>query len=286
VLIYPVPVQGAGAAQRIAQALALAGERAECDVLILARGGGSLEDLWPFNEEVVARAIHACPIPVVTGIGHEVDFTIADFVADLRAPTPSAAAAAVSPDQAEWRGRVNGLAARLGYLLGDRLQRHRQRLGWLTRGLRHPQRRLLDLAQRLDGLALRLARAQRGLLAARALRLQQAATRLHRAEPRVRLARAAGRLGALEQRLAGAWRQGLDSRRARLATLGRGLEAVSPMATLGRGYAILTRAADGVLVRCVSQIRAGDRLSARVTDGSIPCTVEARDTGPTPAGSG
>jgi exodeoxyribonuclease VII large subunit len=132
VVIYPVPVQGTEAAPAIVRALKTAAERQECDLLVVARGGGSLEDLWAFNEESVARAIHACPLPVVSGVGHEIDFTIADFVADLRAPTPSAAAELVSPDVAEWRTRLLRLPAQLAVQQGRRLQQLGQSLGQVT----------------------------------------------------------------------------------------------------------------------------------------------------------
>src|SRR3990172_11056784 len=142
VLIYSIPVQGASAAPEIARMINLAAQRNECDVLILARGGGSLEDLWAFNEEMVARAIYHCPIPIITGIGHEIDFTIADFAADVRAPTPSAAAELVSPDRAQMLHVVKNVEARLAHLARAMLARQRERLTWLQRRLVHPGRRV------------------------------------------------------------------------------------------------------------------------------------------------
>ena len=133
VLVFPVPVQGEGAAEKIAKAIRLAGERGDCDALILARGGGSLEDLWAFNEEIVARAIYACPIPVVSGVGHETDFTIADMVADARAPTPTAAAEMLSPDQQEWLAQFARFEARLATGMQGRLRSRQQHLDWLGR---------------------------------------------------------------------------------------------------------------------------------------------------------
>ncbi|MFS8609180.1 MAG: exodeoxyribonuclease VII large subunit, partial [Gammaproteobacteria bacterium] len=169
VLIYPVQVQGAAAAPQIAAAIRLAGRRAECDVLILARGGGSLEDLWAFNEEIVARAIYECPIPIVSGVGHEVDFTIADFVADVRAPTPSGAAELVVPDSAEWVRAFATLERRLTSTLRRLLNERIQRMDWLTRRLqrRNPRFELEQHAQRLDELERRLLRAMRHSLAIR-----------------------------------------------------------------------------------------------------------------------
>src|ERR1700688_4212904 len=163
VLIYPVPVQGAQAAAEIVAALQLTGRRAECDVLILARGGGSLEDLWAFNDERLARAIVASPIPVITGLGHQIDFTIADFAADARAPTPSAAAELVVPDAEEWLGAFVRLGTRLQRGMRRRLEEHRERLRWLAgrAALVSPAARLSAQAQRLDELEQCLVRAVR-----------------------------------------------------------------------------------------------------------------------------
>lgn len=231
VLVYPVPVQGDGAAERIATMLGTAGARAECDVLILARGGGSIEDLWSFNDERVARAIRACPIPVVTGVGHEIDVTIADFAADRRAPTPSAAAELVVPDQVDVAQRIAHLARTLQRCTLRRLQLDRDRLQWLASRLKpmHPGRRLQQQAQRLDECDRRLKRALRGLL-------------------RV----AHERHGALA----------------------RALNAVSPLATLGRGYAIVTRAADGAAVVDAAMLTRGDTVRARFARGRAELTVD------------
>jgi exodeoxyribonuclease VII large subunit len=161
VVIYPVPVQGTEAAPAIVRALQVAAERQDCDVLLVARGGGSLEDLWAFNEEIVARAIHACPLPVVSGVGHEIDFTIADFVADLRAPTPSAAAELASPNTGEWRALLERLPQQLAQVQNRRLQQFGQRQAFLAKRLSqlHPGRRLEQLMQRLDEFEQRLLRA-------------------------------------------------------------------------------------------------------------------------------
>jgi exodeoxyribonuclease VII large subunit len=174
VLLYPVPVQGAGAGERIAQSIQQAAERRDCDVLLLVRGGGSLEDLWAFNEEAVARAIHACPIPLVTGIGHETDVTIADFAADQRAATPTAAAELASPDRREWLRQVQLLNERLTRALRQHLESRSQRLSELTRRLErlHPRQRLRDRAQRLDELDQRLLVATRQRLQTASRRLQ------------------------------------------------------------------------------------------------------------------
>ena len=174
VVVYPVPVQGVGAAAEIARALFVADRRKDCDVLILARGGGSVEDLWPFNEEVVARAIYACELPVVTGIGHEIDFTIADLVADRRAATPSAAAEVVSPDQQELLNQQRNLEARLVRAFMSRVNRGQEALQWLSKRLVHPRRRLMDQSQRLDELWLRLARAAHNVRTLKIAKLRRA----------------------------------------------------------------------------------------------------------------
>ena len=191
VLIYPVPVQGTGAAAEIAAAIRLASERGDADVLILARGGGSLEDLWAFNEEPVARAIRASAIPVVSGVGHEVDFTIADFAADVRAPTPSGAAEIVVPDRAEWRRSLLATQERLARAWRRLGGQARERLAWLARRLEltHPRTRLAARAQRLDELEARLARALRRELAEARARLAAAARTLNAVSPLATLER-------------------------------------------------------------------------------------------------
>ena len=233
VLLYPVPVQGAGAAAEIAAAFRRANERNEVDVLILARGGGSLEDLWSFNEEIVARAIRASAIPVIAGIGHEVDVTIADFAADVRAPTPSGAAELVVPDRAEWLRALGSIGARLAHAGRRRLARAREQLAWLG-------------------------------------------GRLARVHPRERLALRAQRLDELEARLARALGQHLATARARLIGASRTLNAVSPLATLDRGYAILSTA-DGRVVRAAAEVHAGEAVVARTGRGRVHATVTRTD---------
>jgi exodeoxyribonuclease VII large subunit len=230
VLIYPTPVQGAAAVPGILAALERAARREDCDVLIVARGGGSLEDLWAFNDERVARAIRAMPMPVVTGIGHEIDFTIADFVADLRAPTPSAAAQHTVPD-----GRV-----------------------WLAS--------LARFEQRLQAGAVRTLREADAALG----RLRQ---RMRLASPRVRVAQAAQRMDELEARLALAMRGELARGAHRLDVASRTLDAVSPLATLRRGFAVVTRASDHALVTDAATLSVGDTVVTRVASGEFRSRV-------------
>lgn len=274
VLIYPVPVQGAGAAEKIAAAIRLADQRRECDVLIVARGGGSLEDLWAFNEEVVARAIYTCGIPVVTGIGHEIDFTIADLVADQRAPTPTAAAELVSPDAAAWRQTLARMQARLTFLMRTQLDQTRQSLRFLQRRLQHPGQRLRERAQRLDELEQRLQLAWRATQHVRLGRAAELYARLQQQTPLHRLQQLRSRRETLALRLEGALRQRLEKYRTGLVSLTRALEAVSPLATLARGYAIVQRLPQGGVIRSAHAVAPGDRVEARLGAGRLICSVE------------
>jgi exodeoxyribonuclease VII large subunit len=274
-LIYPVPVQGAQAAAEVTAALELAGRRAECDVLLLARGGGSLEDLWAFNDERLARAIVASPIPVITGIGHEIDFTIADFAADVRAPTPSAAAELVVPDGEEWIAGFAGVATRLERAMCRRIEVLCERLRWLTgrAALVTPAARLAAQAQRLDELEQSLVRTLRRRLQDLRERLRWLAGRAAQVSPAARLAQQRLRLENLDRRQRRAWRQSLSLRRERLLPLVRTLNAVSPLATLERGYAIVSVEGGGIL-RDAADAKPGTLIEARLARGRIRAKVE------------
>jgi exodeoxyribonuclease VII large subunit len=276
VLVYPVPVQGAEAAPAIARMLDVASERGECDVLILARGGGSLEDLWAFNDESVARALRRCSVPVVTGIGHEVDVTIADFAADRRAATPSAAAELVSPRASEWRQQMVAAVRRLERHARRRIGDERRLLRALAARLVHPRRRLFDLSQSLDAMVARLAGATRQANTARRSRLVAADARLRQRDPSRMLERHRGTWRQLDQRLRHAGGRILLDRRSRLAALARAMQAVSPERTLDRGYAIVTRARDGALVRRAEQVAVGEEIDTRLADGGLRSTVRER----------
>ncbi len=276
VLIYPVAVQGEGAAQQIASAIHRAGSDGRCDVLLLVRGGGSLEDLWSFNEEIVARAIADCPVPLVAGVGHEVDFTIADFVADRRAPTPSAAAELISPDAGAWRGELDKLQWRMGQALRHRLTRETERLRHLSARLQHPSRRLEQQSQKLDDLERRLHQSLTQTISRRRQRLENLDTRLWARQPGQRLDQAHSRLDSLGQRLQQNMLQRLRQNRQQLAGLGRALEAVSPLATLERGYAICTDEA-GRVVKEANKLTVGARVTTRLHRGALHCKVEKID---------
>lgn len=275
VLIHPVPVQGAAAAAQIAAAIRLADARAECDVLILARGGGSLEDLWSFNEEVVAHAIFECRIPLITGIGHEVDFTIADFVADVRAPTPSGAAELVVPDQRAWLHGLMTTQRRLLNCLRRHMEQANQRFTWLQRRLAqlHPGMQLKQRAQRLDELEQRLLRGWQFEAEQRRHRLEVQRSRLQAVSPIMQLARAQTRLEQLSNALRTLLRTELQAAGARLNTAARTLHALSPLATLTRGYAIVTDA-KGHAVTDAELLQQGDVIQARLARGNVTATVD------------
>lgn len=233
VLIFPTPVQGAAATASIVAALDAASARGDCDVLILARGGGSIEDLWCFNDERVARAIRRCAIPVVCGVGHEIDLTIADFAADVRAPTPSGAAELVVPDSAGLIAAVRGCRDRLEYAIERQL------------------RRAAD-------------------------RHQQLAARLQRAHPGTRLQQQMQRLDELDLRLRRGWESQFARIGQRLLLAQRALDAISPLATLQRGYAIVT-GPDGQALQDAAQVKPGDAIEARLARGRVRATVTGRD---------
>ncbi len=277
VVIYPVAVQGAQARFEISMALETAARRAECDVLIVARGGGSLEDLWPFNEEQVARAIGACPIPVIAGVGHEIDFTIADLVADVRAPTPSGAAELAVPDRHDWLRRLASLDGRLAgaarRLLAERRTRHSALEARLARA--RPGFLLRQHGQRLDELRQRLvAGIQRSLREARR-RHAAAGSRLQHCTPLGRLREGRDALAGVERRLHAAITSHLQRSSARLAVLGGRLNTVSPLATLERGYA-LAQDATGTPIRDAAQVAPGDPFTVRLARGTLDARVVRR----------
>lgn len=279
VLIYPTPVQGQGAGQKIAQAIALADARKDCDVLILARGGGSLEDLWSFNEEVVARAVAGCEIPIVCGVGHETDFTMADFVADRRAPTPSAAAEMVSPNGEEWLAQFARQDKRLVMLVRATLNQVGERLRSLGQRLQHPSRRLQTWTQRLDELERRLHQGWRATQIQRTHRLATLHGLVRSVAPENRLAKLRNELGFLSVRLHQSEARQLDRYRNRLLLAVHSLETVSPLATLQRGYAIVA-GKDGHVIRSVDQASIGQEIEIRLGQGKVGAVVVKLHTEP------
>jgi exodeoxyribonuclease VII large subunit len=274
VTIFPAQVQGREAADELLEALALALARADCDVLLLTRGGGSIEDLAAFNDERLARAIAASPVPVVSAVGHEIDLTISDFVADRRAPTPSAAAELISPDANALREAVDRQAQRMQRALRRRLAHEAQALARLAGRLERssPGSRLRQQQQRLDGLDLRLLRAMRQTLRQRHGEVALLTRHLHGQSPLRRLALLRQRYARLPERLLQAWAAAQRRRRERLAAGARELQAVSPLATMQRGYAVL-RHADGGVVTAVAQVSEGERLEALLADGRLELDV-------------
>jgi exodeoxyribonuclease VII large subunit len=277
--ILPVPVQGKEAPPAIVAMLGAASRAARHDVILLTRGGGSLEDLWAFNEEAVARAIRASAIPVVSAVGHEIDSTIADFAADLRAPTPSAAAELLVPDAAELARALARQSGRLTQRLHRALEARAQRIDHLLARLnaQRPQARLVRADERLQHLHRRLAERVRDGTDRRESRLALLRMRMLAQHPTTLLARRAERVHGLHDRLGNGMRGGLERRDAHLAELARTLHAVSPLATLERGYAIVQERDTNRVVRSTAQVGEDTRLTARLADGVIALRIDTRN---------
>ncbi|MGR5151378.1 exodeoxyribonuclease VII large subunit [Photobacterium swingsii] len=274
VVIYPTMVQGEGSAISIAQAIGRANARQECDVLIVGRGGGSLEDLWAFNEEIVARTIAASQIPIISAVGHEVDVTIADFVADMRAPTPSAAAELVSRDNSHQTQKINQKTQQLTHNVRQYLSDRRRHLTQLQHRLerQHPQLRLNQQSQRLDDASSRLERAMKNYIVHHRQHLNRNEHKLALHSPVQTLKQQANRLERVESRLHDAMDRRLLTARHQLAMAAEKLETVSPLATLGRGYSI-TRDSKGKVIRDTNQVSHGDTITTKVANGEIQSVV-------------
>ena len=272
VVIYPAAVQGADAPAQLRQALGLAVTRNECDVLIIGRGGGSLEDLWAFNDEALTRAVAECPIPIVSAVGHEVDTGLTDFAADLRAPTPSAAAELVSPDLSVVSQRLAGLHRRLRWVMAQQLRTPQERLRHLSQRLRSPRQHLEQSSQRLDELHNRLQRQMQHRLTLLQGRLQPSQQRLARLSPERLLLDRQQQLAALNKRLPQPIQRQIQQQQVQLAGLSKRLQTASPLETLARGYSITFKGDDAV--RSVSQLQPGDTLTTRLVDGEVTARVE------------
>ncbi len=283
VVIYPTPVQGVDAPASIVRAIELANVRGECDVLIVGRGGGSLEDLWSFNDERVARAIYASRIPIVSAVGHETDVTIADFVADLRAPTPSAAAELVSRNQIELLRQLQSQQTRLEMAMDYFLAQKNRSYTRLQHRLeqQHPQLRLARQQTSLMRLQRRLDDAMQLTLRQAAHQQERAGQRLSAFQPQGRIHRAQQHLQQWQYRLQQAMQIQLNGGKQRFSTLTAQLEGVSPLATLARGFSVTT-AADGKVVKKTRQLHQGDRLKTRLDDGWVESEVTAITPNPKP----
>ena len=278
VLIYPVPVQGQNAGLEISRALKLADQRQDCDLLILARGGGSLEDLAAFNDENLARTIAALGTPIISAIGHETDFTIADFVADRRAPTPSAAAELATIDQQVLLDSLQQQRKRLLRSIRQQLHQEKTLLTHLVQKLRllHPTGKLEQQQQRLDELSSRLEQRFGSRLSIHEHTLDKLSARLIQYSPLHRLREMSARLNTSRQRLGYLSQSLLGKKHLRLSALSRELNAISPLQTLGRGYSITRVAATGEILRSSKQVQAGDEITTRLMDGELVSNVSRR----------
>src|SRR5690606_16732311 len=272
--VLPVPVQGETAAAQITAMLRRAAAAGRHDAILLARGGGSLEDLWAFNDEALARAIAESPVPVVSAVGHETDFSLSDFAADLRAPTPSAAAELLVPDRVDLGQRLAGLQRRIGALQANHLRQLAQRADRAARRLnaQRPQARRQAHALRRDEAMRRLRSAMQQRLQTHAASLRHARAVLQATRPQRRLQLLRQQLTDTRPRLQAAIARRLQRDALRLRGLARSLEAVSPLATIARGYSILQRD-DGAVVRSTGDVAAGDRIRARLVDGQLRLRV-------------
>lgn len=272
IILYPTAVQGEGAAEEIVTAIQLAQERAECDLLILGRGGGSIEDLWSFNEESVARAIYDCTLPTLSAVGHETDFTIADFVADQRAPTPSAAAESISPDHLQWQAGLEQLQQRLTRHCRQQILSARTALEGVERRLRHPGERIQQFAQRLDESEQRLQRAQQWLIEQKSQQLQRHWLTLQNQAPQRKIALLKQQIDGQQQQLLHAIQHRLHSTAQRLASHAHTLDALSPLATLSRGYSITLNQKQEALLDA-GQLQVGEQITTRLERGQVVSSV-------------
>lgn len=280
VFIYPVAVQGEGASEQIVRAIQQAEQDQRCDVLIVARGGGSIEDLWSFNEAVVAHAIYACRIPIISGVGHEIDFTIADFVADKRAPTPSAAAELVSPDMMALQQLVQRLYRQLRRQMYRRLQQEAEHVRRLQQRLanQRPLNRLQQRQQRLDELDMRLRAILQHRLQRQHDKLAHLHTRLQAQSPLRTIRQQQLQIAQLQQQLTQRLQQQLATARAHLQLQAGKLHALSPLATLERGYSIVRDAHTHTLIRNIQEVQAGQILNIQLKNGMFASIVQQIQT--------
>ena len=277
IILFPCRVQGEGSALEISRAIEKANQLQNCEVIIAGRGGGSLEDLWSFNEEMVARAMFASHIPIVSAVGHEIDFTIADLVADVRAPTPSAAAELLSPDQQEISTIISGYEQQLFGLMRAEVTMGQRTLNHLQKRLKHPGQALQEQSQRLDMLETRLTKALQHQLSLRRLALENSATSLRLNSPQLQLPQLSENIQALNQRLERGVEQILRLKQQSLQHSSHRLDTVSPLATLSRGYSITSKHSSRKnkidVIRRYDDVKIGDTLRNEVAHGVIYSTV-------------
>jgi len=274
VLIYPVTVQGDSAAQQIADGIALMDKSELCDVIILTRGGGSLEDLWSFNDEIVARKIFHSNTPIVSAVGHEIDFTIADFVADLRAPTPSAAAELVTPDINEILNQVDYHGQRMSLAIQKQISENSKKLIDLSQRLKHPSRQLTETTQQLDDLEMRLRTAFQHRIKYKIADLQQTHLKLMRNNPLNKITNYQWQVNNLISRLNASAKLSVSNGKQKWKSLSHSLNLVSPLATLDRGYAIVKQRNNPCIIRSYSEVKPNDKIEVRIADGQLHCTVD------------
>lgn len=275
IIIYPTLVQGETAAPAIAKAIHTANERKECDVLIVARGGGSLEDLWAFNEEITAKAIYDSKLPIISGVGHEIDFTIADFVADIRAPTPSAAAEIAVPDRMELLQGLRRQGQQFIRHIQQTLSSDKQQLAWMQKHLQqqHPRRRLAEKMQQLDFCEARFVQLQNQILNRLQMKTAHLDARLQQQAPLNRIQKLQQRLQQHTHQLSTQIQQDINTKQALLSHAAATLDGISPLATLKRGYAIATTKNDKILHRA-NDVNHGDNIKVKLMQGSLICRVE------------
>ena len=273
IILYPTAVQGNGSAMEIVEAINIAGTRSECDLLILCRGGGSIEDLWSFNEEIVARAIAASPIPIISGVGHETDFTIADFVADERAPTPTAAAQRAAPDRDELLAQLDDYKRRTSFSLQRTINDNAQRLDQLGQRLLHPGARLAQQSNALANFATRLRLAQQHRLESMVWRVRHVRQRIESQDKGWR--NLADRLTRNGERMASAMAQNLALSNAKLQRMADNLNHLNPAQVMQRGYSVV-RNSHGTIVKSTGQIHIGERLRLAFADGESTTIVEQK----------
>ena len=274
ITIYPAAVQGEQAPEQLIDALQQAIDEGRCDTLIIGRGGGSMEDLWAFNSEALARSIYHCPIPVISAVGHEIDHTICDFVADQRAPTPSAAAEMASPDHAVWQQQLQQIKQRLARSALNQITPKQQQLSWLRQRIRHPQQLIIEQSQQIDDHEQQLNRLIKRSINQKQQQFEWLAARIQQKSPSHQLAHCQHHLEQLRKRLNNSGKQQLSERKQHLSQQAHQLNAVSPLATLSRGYSIVTEPQGGAVIQSSGQVNAGDKINIQLNKGRINATIE------------